>query len=219
MDAQEWAGSCSRHRPQHTHTCVEFGNSDCVATSPQGALEQRQLVAVGTIGSFMCRLGHPPGSLQATLQTRFLALFVPSPVTAQTLNLGTVFSIRPACHVVISTTKGTKCGSWGKLLPELHVHPPASQAEHSQPVILYPARLLGPAGLNIAPLLSNLCNDGSRRQCLDCRLLLMLNLKTCTASAWSLLSCRYVQPQQQPATVRRFSWPMTRVTYRTKAWP
>lgn len=68
-------------------TCVEFGNSDCVATSPQGALEQRQLVAVGTTGSFRCRLGQPPGSLQATLQTRFLALFVPSPAEAQTPSL------------------------------------------------------------------------------------------------------------------------------------
>ena len=86
---------------------MEFGNNDCVATSPQGALEQRQLVAVGTTGSFMCRLGQPPGSLQATLQTRFLALFVPSPADVQTPSLRTVFSTRSACHAVFSTAKVT----------------------------------------------------------------------------------------------------------------
>ena len=51
-----WHGGCC--------TWVELGNSFWFATSPHGEVEQRQLTADGTGGTFAIKLGQPPFSLQ-----------------------------------------------------------------------------------------------------------------------------------------------------------
>ena len=109
--------------------------------------------------------------------------------------------------------------AWSCLFPEQRVRPPASQAEHSQPVILYPAPLLGPAGLNIAPLLSNLCGKGSRRQHLgrSCA----AHVDSTTAHSTRQANAKLLPPcaSHAPSWTVRIRMANGKVTHRTKAWP